>query len=236
MAAAPIRVISTMDDVAAALQQLQITTMDQAGDVQFRLDEQAPLIEAAKIKMKTQPGERGFRLLNPELLECKFKAKMELEISFNRVLDASNQRIDNELEEIEASIALLKIYARYNDNQVEPHGPPLVERNRGVRHAIYPHPPFPITPSFDHGTPAERIRFQHAFGTQAARNEAAARDIRAQRAIWQAKLRLLEVRQSILTKEKVEMNIKMRQEFKRLTEERSDLGVGYADYELPPLA
>jgi len=66
-------------------------------------------------------------------------------------------------------------------------------------------------------------------------NEAGAHDRRAQRALWRANLRILEARKTILEKMKYEMISSMRREIMRVLEERSDLGVGYADYVFPPL-
>ena len=100
----------------------------------------------------------------------------------------------------------------------------------------FSHYQFPEDPSFEHATPQQRVPYQHAYGTQQERDEAAARDRRAQRALWHAKLCILEAGQSILKERRSEMMSKMRVEFKRIMEEPSDLGVGYADYEFPPLA
>jgi len=68
------------------------------------------------------------------------------------------------------------------------------------------------------------------------RDEAAARDRRGQRALWEVKLRVLEVRQSILKERKTEMVLRMKEEYDRMMDEPSDLGVGYADFAFPPLA
>ncbi|XP_044963594.1 uncharacterized protein LOC123422103 [Hordeum vulgare subsp. vulgare] len=234
---AQVRIVSSLADVDAALQDLHITDLNQANKVRFRLDERAPLQEAANITVRTtHPGSHGFILVNPELLKCKLKAKTALETSFNTMLDASLELIDQELQGVEASIAALKVFVRYDDNQMPHNGPPLLQRNRGVQHVIYPHPPFPRAPSFENGTPQQRVPYQPAYATQQERDEAAARDRRAQRAIWHAKLRILEARQSILKDKRSEMMSKMMAEFKRIMDERSDLGAGYADDGFPPLA
>ena len=57
-------------------------------------------------------------MLNPELLECKYEAKMMLETSMNHVLDASIQRIDEDLERIVNSIATLKVLVNTPDHQI----------------------------------------------------------------------------------------------------------------------
>ncbi|KAI5020868.1 hypothetical protein ZWY2020_045756 [Hordeum vulgare] len=226
MAQAQVRIVSSLADVDAALQDLHITDVNQANLVRFQLDEEAPLQEAINIDVRTYPGRHGFILVNPELLKCKFKAKTALETSFRTMLHASLGRIDQELQGVEASIAALKVLVLYHDNQIPNNGP---QRNRGVLHAIYPHPPF---------THQQRVPCQPAYGTQTQqeRDEAAARDRRAQRALWHAKLRILEARQSILKDKRSEMMSKMMAEFKRIMDERSDLGAGYADDGFPPLA
>uniref|UniRef100_A0A453A622 Uncharacterized protein n=1 Tax=Aegilops tauschii subsp. strangulata TaxID=200361 RepID=A0A453A622_AEGTS len=222
---AQVRLVSSLADVDAALQGLQITQMNQAGQVQFQLHEEAPLEEAAKIGERTRPGRHGFILVNPELLECKTKTKGVLERSFKNMLAATLQRTDKEMLEVDASISVLKVLVLKNDDEMDqlgPHGPPLNERNRGVQQVIYPHPP--------------RVPYQAAYGTQQERDEAAARDRCAQRALWHAKLCILEMRQSILKDKRSEMMSKMTAVFNRIMEEPSHLGVGYADNEFPPLA
>ncbi|VAH24038.1 unnamed protein product [Triticum turgidum subsp. durum] len=231
-----VRIVSSLADVDAALQDLGITEVNQANQVRFQLDERAPLQDAAEIGVRTRPGRHGFILVNPELLECKSKTKRALERSFNIMINEALERIDQEMLGVDASISELKVLVLKNDNQMPHNGPPLVERNRGVQHVIYPHPPFPEDPSFEHGTPRERVPYQPAYGTQQERDEAAARDRRAQRALWHAKLCILEARQSILKDKRSEMMSKMRVEFNRIMEEPSDLGAGYAAYEFPPLA
>ncbi|KAM3336545.1 hypothetical protein ACQJBY_030512 [Aegilops geniculata] len=171
---AQVRIVSSLADVDPALQDLHITEMNQAGLVRFQLDEQPRLQEAAKINVKTHPGRHGFILVNPELLKCKSSAKTALETSFNTMLDASLERIDQELQGVEASIAALEVLVLCDDNQMAHNGASLPERNRGVQHAIYPHPP------------QQRVPYQPAYGTQQERDETATRDRRAQRALWHA--------------------------------------------------
>ncbi|RLN40032.1 hypothetical protein C2845_PM01G39720 [Panicum miliaceum] len=72
---ANIRIVSSLEDVNTALQDLNIHTAAQVNGVQFQLDEPASLQEAANMKMKTLPGRHGFRLVNPELLECQGRAR-----------------------------------------------------------------------------------------------------------------------------------------------------------------
>uniref|UniRef100_A0A453GWT4 Uncharacterized protein n=1 Tax=Aegilops tauschii subsp. strangulata TaxID=200361 RepID=A0A453GWT4_AEGTS len=146
---AQVRIVSNLADVDAALQDLHITEMNQAGLVRFQLDQQAPLPKAAKINVKTHPGRHGFILVNPELLKCKSSAKTALETSFNTMLDASLERIDQELHGVEASIVALEVLVLYDDNQMAHNGPSLPERNRGVEHAIYPHPHVRCSLSWD---------------------------------------------------------------------------------------
>jgi len=148
---AAVRTVSSLADVAAELKALQITETNQAHLVRFQLDEQVPLQEAFNISAKTNPGRHGFILDNPELLKCKTKAKAALETSFNTMLDASQDRIDEDLQGVEASLEALRVLVRYNDNQMGHNGPPLVERNRGTQHCIYPHPPVRVFCSLSFG-------------------------------------------------------------------------------------
>ena len=100
----------------------------------------------------------------------------------------------------------------------------------------FSHFQFPVEPRFEHDTHHRRVPYQNAYATQQERDAAAARDRRAQRAVWEAKLRILETRQSILKELKAKMWSKMMSEFDEMMEQRSDLGIGYAEYEFPPLA
>lgn len=234
-----VRVVSSLGDINDALHDLHIDQVNQADQVQFQLDEQAPLRDAAEMLLRTHPGTHGFIFVNPELLKCKSKTKGTLEADFNDMLDASLAKMDQEIQGIEASLSALRVLVLYNDNQIDqmaPNGPPLVERNQGVRHAVYPNPPFPEDPSFQHGTHHQRVPYQHPYATQQERDAAAARDRRAQRALWEAKLSILEERQSILKDKRFEMLSRMRAVYKRIMENRSDLGVGYANHGFPPLA
>ncbi|WVZ75121.1 hypothetical protein U9M48_023208 [Paspalum notatum var. saurae] len=174
----PIRIVSSLDDVATALQDLNINAT-----AQF------------------------------ELLECKYRAKVALETSFNLMLDESIQRIDQELKPIEDSIAALRVLVRIPDKQIQHTGPALQQRNRGLVHCVYLCPLFPIEPEFEiAGHVGQRVPYQLAYGTQQERDDAAARDRRAQRALWETKLRIMEVRQSILKQQKFEMMARMRAE------------------------
>ena len=96
----------------------------------------------------------------------------------------------------------------------------------------FSHFQFSIEPLFEHDTHHQKARIKMLM----LHNKRGMHDRRAQRAIWEVKLRILEARQSILEKEKIEMLSKMRSEFKTMMEQRSDLGTGYAEYEFPPLA
>lgn len=67
------------------------------------------------------------------------------------MFDASLDRINEDLQGVEASLGALRVLVRYNDNQMAQmghNGPPLVERNRGTQHCIYPHPPVRVFCSF----------------------------------------------------------------------------------------
>jgi len=66
--------IETISSLAEANDVLRNRGIDQVEGyqlVQFHLDERSSLLDAAEIKTRTRPGRVGFRLLNPELLDCK---------------------------------------------------------------------------------------------------------------------------------------------------------------------
>lgn len=97
-------------------------------------------------------------------------------------------------------------------------------------------PPFPDDPDYEFGSANQRVPYQAAYANDAQRNAAVARDKRAQRAVWNTNLRLLEVKKSVLEKKKIELERVLREEFDKMIEEQSDLGVGYANYQFPHLA
>lgn len=138
---ANIRTVSSLDEVNDALQEMGITVIDQAPQVQFRLHEQASLTEATKMRTRTRPGRHGFRLVNPELLDCKVNAKVVLEECCKTLLKASMVQCDNELLPLEARIAQLKELFLSTDDQIPHIGPEVHERNRGVQQMLYPNPP-----------------------------------------------------------------------------------------------
>ncbi|EAY74422.1 hypothetical protein OsI_02312 [Oryza sativa Indica Group] len=230
---ANIRTVSSLGEVNGALQEIGINTIDQAHQVQFRLHKQTSLKEATEIKMMIQTGRHGFRLVNPELLDCKFDARVKLEEWYNTMLDACMAQCDHELFSLEASIAELKDLMLSTDDQIPHIGPEVHHRNRGVQQMLYPNPPFPIDPDYEFGTPQQRVPYQAAYTTDAERNDAVSRDKRAQRAVWNTNLRLLEVKKSALEKNKTELERRLKAEFKKVNEQQSDLGVGYANYQSP---
>ncbi|CAL5068783.1 unnamed protein product [Urochloa decumbens] len=232
---ANIRTVSSLADVNNALQEMNINAIDQAGQVQFRLHEQTSLQEAAKIKMNTQPGKHGFNVVNPELLDCKYRVKVALEESYNTMFDACMRQCDDELLPVEASIAELKALELSTDQQIPHIGPDVFHRNRGVQQMLYPNPPFDIYPGYEYGTAHQRVPYQPAYTTQSEIDDAIARDKRAQRAVWAAKLRFMEARKDVLEKKKIEMERRMRAEYERVMEDPSDLGVGYTEYHFLPL-
>jgi hypothetical protein len=138
---ANIRTVSSLGEVNGALQEMGINTIDQAHQVQFRLHKQTSLKEATEIKMMIQTGRHGFRLVNPELLDCKFDARVKLEEWYNTMLDACMAQCDHELFSLEASIAELKDLMLSTDDQIPHIGPEVHHRNRGVQQMLYPNPP-----------------------------------------------------------------------------------------------
>jgi hypothetical protein len=79
------------------------------------------------------------------------------------------------------------------------------------------------------------LPYQDAYTTDAERSAAVSRDKRAQRAVWNVNLRLLEVKKSVL-KKKGELLTSLWEEFMKVSKEKSDLGSGYANYQYAHLA
>uniref|UniRef100_A0A0D9WLA4 Uncharacterized protein n=1 Tax=Leersia perrieri TaxID=77586 RepID=A0A0D9WLA4_9ORYZ len=215
--AAPIQVVSSLQDIAHVLEAMHIDAIDRADEVQFELGEQTSLSEAVNIKSRTGPGRDGFVLVNHELLACKFRTKVKLEAAFNRMVDASLRRINEEPGPIEVRTADPQMTAN--------NGPPLAKRGQGPRQCIYANPPFPDEFSFEHNNAHHRVSYKHPYATRELRDEAAARDRRGQRALWEVKLRVLEVRQSILKERKTEMVLRMKEEYDRMMEDEDGGGM-----------
>ena len=111
------------------------------GQVQFLLDEETPLVDAAIIKTRTRPGLLGFRMLNPELMDCKHRTKVELEEAYNEMFQDCMHRCDHELVTVDASIAELRRLINLPDGEIPHNGPPIGQRNQGLREVIYLRPP-----------------------------------------------------------------------------------------------
>uniref|UniRef100_A0A0E0GSS0 Uncharacterized protein n=1 Tax=Oryza nivara TaxID=4536 RepID=A0A0E0GSS0_ORYNI len=231
-----IRTVASLDEVKGVLQEMGINAIGQAHQVQFCLHEQTSLKEATEIKVITRPGRHGFKLVNPELLNCKFKAKVKLDVCYKTMFNACMVQCDQELLPLEARIAQLKNLILSTDDQIPHRGPEVDQRNRGVQLMLYPNPPFPDDPDYEFGSANQRVPYQAAYANDAQRNAAVARDKHAQRAVWNTNLRLLEAKKSFLEKKKIELERVLREEFDKMIEEQSDLGVGYANYQFPHLA
>jgi len=224
------RTVSSLDEVNVVLQEMGINTIAGADQVEFRLHEQTSLQNAMNLKAKVRPGRRGFKLLNPELLECKFKAMLKVQESFETMLETCMAECDLQMLPLEVQIAHLNQLLLSTDAQIPHVGPPREERNRGVQQNIYPNPPFPEDPSFGFAHGNLRVPYQPAFATNEEMDAAIYRDKRAQRAFWRTNLCLLEIKKSVLEKKKIELERSLRAEFRQVIQEQSDLGVGYANF------
>ncbi|BAS72557.1 Os01g0539900, partial [Oryza sativa Japonica Group] len=136
-----IRTVASLDEVNGVLQEMGINAIGQAHQVQFCLHEQTSLKEATEIKVITRPGRHGFKLVNPELLNCKFKAKVKLDVCYKTMFNACMVQCDQELLPLEARIAQLKNLILSTDDQIPHRGPEVDQRNRGVQLMLYPEPP-----------------------------------------------------------------------------------------------
>jgi len=224
------RTVSSLDEVNVVLQEMGINAIAKANQVEFRLHEQTSLQNAMNLKAKVRPGRRGFKLLNPELLECKYKAMFKVQETFNTMLQTCMAECDLQMHPLEVQIVNLNQLLLSTDAQIPHVGPPREERNRGVQQNIYPNPPFPEDPSFEFAPGNQRVPYQTAFATNEELDAAIYRDKGAQRAFWRTNLRLLERKKSILEKKKIDLEKSLRAEFCQVIEEQSDLGVGYANF------
>lgn len=82
---AEIETISSLADADDVLENRGINQVEGINQVQFRLDEQISLVAATEVKVRTRPGRLGFRLLNPELMDCKFQTKVKLDEAYERM-------------------------------------------------------------------------------------------------------------------------------------------------------
>jgi len=241
------RTVSSLDEVNVVLQEMGINAIAKANQVEFRLHEQTSLQNAMNLKAKdrpgrcgfkllnpelakVRPGRCGFKLLNPELLECKYKAMLKVQETFNTMLQTCMAECDLQMHPLEVQIVNLNQLLLSTDAQIPHVGPPREERNRGVQQNIYPNPPFPEDPSFEFAPGNQRVPYQTAFATNEELDAAIYRDKRAQRAFWRTNLRLLERKKSVLEKKKIDLEKSLRAEFCQVIEEQSDLGVGYANF------
>lgn len=90
---------------------------------------------------------------------------------------------------------------------------------------------FPRYPDYEYGSRNLRVPYQPAYTTEAERNDAIARDKRAQKAYWSFNLSVLEIKKTILEKKRIELERGLQSEYMKACENQSDLGVGYADFD-----
>ncbi|EEE61985.1 hypothetical protein OsJ_16766 [Oryza sativa Japonica Group] len=203
---AEIETISSLADADDVLENRGINQVEGINQVQFRLDEQISLVAATEVKVRTRPGRLGFRLLNPELMDCKFQTKVKLDEAYERMFTECMIECDQELVPLEAHIAELKRLLLLPNNEIEDIGPDIMQRGRGLQQVLYLHPPFPLYPEYEyHPPPQPQIPYQPAYATAKERENARSRDRRAQRAWWHANLTLLETKKKILEGKRIDL-------------------------------
>ncbi|TVU21663.1 hypothetical protein EJB05_31313, partial [Eragrostis curvula] len=196
-----------------------ISSLEEAGDalknrdidqVQFLLHEQTSLQAATEVMVRTCPGKLGY--------------SVKLDEAYRR-FEECMQQCDQELRPLEVHITQLKRLLLLPDNEIAHVGPDIMQRNQGVQHVLYPHPPFPLYPSYEyHDSPEERIPYQPPYATAEERDDARSRDRRAQRAWWRTNLTLLETKKKILEGKRIELEIGLASEMRKALESQSDLG------------
>nr|AAW56927.1 hypothetical protein [Oryza sativa Japonica Group] len=221
---AEIETISSLADADDVLENRGINQVEGINQVQFRLDEQISLVAATEVKVRTRPGRLGFRLLNPELMDCKFQTKVKLDEAYERMFTECMIECDQELVPLEAHIAELKRLLLLPNNEIEDIGPDIMQRGRGLQQ-------FPLYPEYEyHPPPQPQIPYQPAYATAKERENARSRDRRAQRAWWHANLTLLETKKKILEGKRIDLERGLRSEMRKALESQSDLGAGYTNY------
>jgi hypothetical protein len=74
--------------------------------------------------------------MNPELLHCKKRTKMELERAYRRMRDQCLAQCDQEISTLDMQIAFVKQMIAV-PNVMLPHvGPPAEQRNQGVQRSM----------------------------------------------------------------------------------------------------
>ncbi|TVU43696.1 hypothetical protein EJB05_10184 [Eragrostis curvula] len=207
-----------------------------ANEVRLQLHEMTSLLEAEAIKETTRPGRHGYVLTNPELLDCKSRAKVRLVREYDRLYQETMRQCDRVLLPLDNDIAALKVSIAMEDHEIPHAGPALTERNRGVQHCYYPEAQFSLHPSYEYGTTQQtRVPYQPAFATDQERAQASARDRRAQREWWKSNLAFLEKIRKILEDNRIQLERALKSELDHHLRRQSDLGVGYHGYEFRPL-
>lgn len=169
-------------------------------EVVFELNAQTSLRHAEEVDNITRPGLRGFRLMNPELLHCKKRTKMELEKAYRRMRDQCLAQCDQEISTLDMQIAFVKQMIAV-PNVMLPHvGPPAEQRNQGVQRsmqlpAVYmPYQSYVIGPG--------AIPYQPPFPDISDRVASLFRDRFAQKAWWELNLVFLETRKQAAEEKK----------------------------------
>ncbi|TVU21649.1 hypothetical protein EJB05_31299, partial [Eragrostis curvula] len=112
-----------------------ISSLEEAGDalknrdidqVQFLLHEQTSLQAATEVMVRTCPGKLGY--------------SVKLDEAYRR-FEECMQQCDQELRPLEVHITQLKRLLLLPDNEIAHVGPDIMQRNQGVQHVLYPHPP-----------------------------------------------------------------------------------------------
>ncbi|CAO2190744.1 unnamed protein product [Urochloa humidicola] len=123
--------VFTISSVAEAE---KITGNRPADEVGLLVDAETPLNSAEHIKLQTHAGIRGFRfrVMNPELVDCKFVAKNELYQAFNAMFDVWMKECEQEIRRVDPLIDTVKKKLAVPDASFPHRGPPENQRNQGI--------------------------------------------------------------------------------------------------------
>ncbi|CAO2179513.1 unnamed protein product [Urochloa humidicola] len=178
--------VFTISSVAEAQ---QVTGNRPADEVGLLVDAETPLNSAAHIKVRTHAGIRGIRVMNPELVDCKFHANNELYHAFKAMLGAWMKECQQEIHRVDLLIYTVKKKLAVPDASLPHRGPPENQRNQGICQYLH----FGKYPIWDESA----IQFQAPYDSAEERARAIQRDRDSQRAWWKLNLQFLEAKKEV---------------------------------------
>ncbi|OEL16800.1 hypothetical protein BAE44_0022183 [Dichanthelium oligosanthes] len=219
--------VVTMSSLAQAE---QVTENRLVNEVAPHIHAETSLKDANGIKVSTRPGVQGFRVMNPELLDCKFAAKIKLAEAFTAMLEGWMEECYREINHVDLLIATVRKKIAIPDASLPHRGPPETERNQGIYQCFLPAAQFGEFPSYE--VDGAALRIQGPYDNAKDRALAIQRDRDSQRAWWKLNLEFLEARKKVLGEKARELEKQVTIIKETAMKSKSLLGAGYADYSL----